>query len=445
VSLQGSDACAAESAETRDGLYFNAVGNNSWEVRQISETERQQFSGTLAATQPIQSFQQVSIESGDNAYKSSATTITMNLNSAPGWLDGFNFKLAAGAGACLRDSAGPGSVVFIGSGPGDAVAATTPVDLTNSGACGGSAGSRKTNAGHYVAMMRSNDSQSEMSAAINAGVKGFMKRYTWKSLEPVKGSYDFSEIASDLAFLAGQGMHLVVMIEDKTFVDERPTPDYLRDNTRRNMPGGWTAVRWNPYVVARMNALAAALGARFDSHPYFEGIAMQESAPGLNDATADATGYSPEAYRDSLINYLTSATRSLPKSRVFWFMNFLPGNQGYLADIASAVSNTGVVMGGPDVMPDNWPLQYHTYPLYREFAGKLPLFGQIEPICYAHEHSGNGYPTKYWTMTELFFYARNNLHTDYLFWVPLPKGKFYNSYDFNDALPVISRYADFSQ
>jgi hypothetical protein len=117
-----------------------------------------------------------------------------------------------------------------------------------------------------------------MSASIKGGVKGFMKRYTWQSLEPVKGAYDFSEIVSDLSYLAGQGMHLIVMIEDKTFVDERPTPAYLWADTKRNKPGGWTAVRWAPFVVSRMKALATALGNRFDSNPYFEGIATLASA-----------------------------------------------------------------------------------------------------------------------------------------------------------------------
>jgi hypothetical protein len=126
-------------------------------------------------------------------------------------------------------------------------------------------------------------------------------------------------------------------------------------------------------------------------------------------------------------------------------MNFMPRNQTYLADIASAVSETGVIMGGPDVMPDDWAPQQHTYPLYDQFAGKLPLFGQIEPVCYAHEHKGIGYPSKYWTMTELFLYARDNQNVDYMFWVRYPNKQFYNSYDFYDALPVIALYSDFNQ
>jgi hypothetical protein len=282
VSLHGLDACASVIALTGDGIYLNQVANNSWEVRQLSAASPQYFSGVLQATQAIQAFQQVSLESGDSAYKSTAKTVTIDLNSWPGGVDGFNFKLPAGAGACLRANADSGSAVYIGSGPADAIPVVAPVDLTNSGACktwnGNPTGSRKHNAGHYVALMRGNDSQSVMSASIKGGVKGFMKRYTWQSLEPVKGAYDFSEIVSDLSYLAGQGMHLIVMIEDKTFVDERPTPAYLWADTKRNKPGGWTAVRWAPFVVSRMKALATALGNRFDSNPYFEGIATLASA-----------------------------------------------------------------------------------------------------------------------------------------------------------------------
>ena len=204
-----------------------------------------------------------------------------------------------------------------------------------------------------------------------AGVVGFMKRYTWRELELSEGQYDFSEIASDLNFLSGQGMQLVVMIEDKTFVNEQPLPGYLANRTKPNNPGGITAIRWDPRIVTRLKALITALGNRFDSNPAFEGIATQETAPGFNSVTLDATSYTPEKYRDSLIDVLTHATKKMPQSRVFWFMNFLPRKQSYLADIASAVADTGVILGGPDVLPDDDALQRHTYPVYRQLSGHV--------------------------------------------------------------------------
>ncbi len=42
------------------------------------------------------------------------------------------------------------------------------------------------------------------------------------------------------------------------------------------------------------------------------------------------------------------------------------------------------------------------YPFYSQFYGKMPLFGQVESVCYSEPHMTSGYKTKYWTMQELF-------------------------------------------
>ena len=95
---------------------------------------------------------------------------------------------------------------------------------------------------------------------------------------------------------------------------------------------------------------------------------------------------------------LSAATVSLPTSRVFWYMNFLVGNQSYIGAIAAAVAPLGVVMGGPDDWPDNQSLETMAYPYYTQFAGKMPLFIQVEGINYAEPHMTSGYATKDWTM-----------------------------------------------
>ena len=124
---------------------------------------------------------------------------------------------------------------------------------------------RKYNPGHYVALLRSQDSHAYMAASLKPGVKGLMKRYSWKSLEPTPGDYNFSEIQSDLHWAAAYGVRLVVMIEDKTFVAERPRPAYLDSYTRRNRKGGYTLLRWNavrrrPHATLFTRARAASTG-----------------------------------------------------------------------------------------------------------------------------------------------------------------------------------------
>ena len=158
--------------------------------------------------------------------------------------------------------------------------------------CQPSAGeARQSHAGHYVAMGR-NYSASDIAGALAPGVAGAQVRYLWRELEPERGRYDFSRIRSDLAAVAAQGRQLVVFIEDKTFAEDIPLPSYLHAFALVNRAGGYTAARWQPQVVDRMNALTAALAAEFDAHANFEGIAFQESALSLNDDVLDQNGYS---------------------------------------------------------------------------------------------------------------------------------------------------------
>jgi hypothetical protein len=336
-----------------------------------------------------------------------------------------------------------------GSAP-DSTTGSTPDPTTDStpGSAPGLAttyGSRKFRPGHYTALLRSQDSHSVMADSMKSGVVGFMKRYSWRSLEPSLGSFDFSEIDADLAWAAAYGMKLVVMIEDKTFVRENPVPDYMEQYALRNRDGGFTIARWQPYVVERMNALTKALGSRFDSNRALEGLIItEETAPGLDDVVLDANGYTPEKYRDAYISMLNSAADSLPTSRIFWYMNFFPRNQAYIGAIANAVAPKGIVMGGPDVLPDDAALKNLTYPFYDQMFGKMPLFGQVEGQCYYARHANKGYSTKYWKPDELFQFAKNELHVNYMFWVRIPTPRFTDSYTWIDALPVIGYNSPFS-
>ncbi len=303
---------------------------------------------------------------------------------------------------------------------------------------------RKYRPGHYIAMNRYDDHPAIINA-VKPGVVGMQIRYTWASLEPSFNQYDFSNIRADLALLAAQGMQLVIFVEDKSFTAEIPTPPYLRNHTLANRHNGYTSMRWQPYVVTRLNLLLEALGKEFDDHPNVEGIALQESALSLDDAPLEANGYTPEKYRDALLSNLRAAARHFPSSQVFWYMNFLQGKQDYLRDIAFAVAPLGVAVGGPDVLPDDIYLQTHTYPMYEEFKGKMTLFNSMQYNSYNHRHKHSSYPTKYWTMAELFRFARDRLHVNYLFWNRKAWKDPEDSYSWQQALPVINSNPSFNR
>lgn len=296
--------------------------------------------------------------------------------------------------------------------------------------------------GHYIALGKS-DGRSAISEALQPGVMGVQIRYNWNELESAEGEYDFAAIRADLDAVSGLDGRLVVFVEDKTFDGDRPTPDYLADLTLPNQRKGYTAMRWDPRVIERFSALLVAIGQAFDCHPGFEGIAIQETALGLDYDLLERHGYTPPRYRDGLVTVLLAAAGSMPKSRVFWYMNFLPGGQKYLATVATAVAPAGVVLGGPDVLPDNPPLQKLVYPLFDRFHGELPLFSSIQHNSYAHRRADGRENPPYWTLEELFLFARDDLHVDYLFWNRKTWRKPGDSYDWTDALPVIRKHADF--
>jgi hypothetical protein len=246
---------------------------------------------------------------------------------------------------------------------------------------------RKFHTGHYVSLGKGY-ARNDFSGALVKGVSGVQIRYRWADLEPVEGRYSFSAIAADLEAARRAGVQLVVLLEDKSFKNERPTPSYLHGKyTLSNRAGGFTALRWDPYVNDRLMRLVASLGKQFDCHANFEGVAFQESSLSLDDDVLDAHGYTPGKYRDALITLLRSAARSLPRSRVFWYMNFLPQKQDYIGEIAEALIGTGVVMGGPDILPDNPALANRVYPYFDRFQGRLRLFNSMQHDSFRHRRS----------------------------------------------------------
>ena len=107
----------------------------------------------------------------------------------------------------------------------------------------------------------------------------------------------------------------------------------------------------------------------------------------------------------------------MPRSRVFWYMNFLPRRQDYLGEIAQALVGTGVVMGGPDVLPENPALARQGLSVLRKFRGppevvRLDAARQLP----APPQQCRSAISAYWSMEDMFLFARDRLHVDYLFW-----------------------------
>jgi hypothetical protein len=319
-----------------------------------------------------------------------------------------------------------------------------------------SAGSSASNAekkfhpGHYVCI-GPRTGLDEILDLDEPALQGAIKRYFWRDLEPERGAYDFSEIEADLQRFELLGKQLIVFIMDKSFSAKSALPSYLRGYETLAGTDDYSPIRWHPVMIERFTALGRAIGARFDALESFEGMAMQESCLTITEEGYGKFGYSPPKYADSLIDILRGWQAALPRSRVFWYANFFPGGNEYLHRIADALQGSGMVMGGPDILPYNPELAEASYPMYEEYRDRLPLFCSAQGDSYKHHKNDTRvgilepvHPEGYLSMEEIFLFARDSLHVRYLFWdyekEPTEPGQ--RTYD--DALAVMRKSPSFN-
>lgn len=323
--------------------------------------------------------------------------------------------------------------------------------------CSGNAGTANKNElkfhpGHYVAIgPGTTDELIQIRYLDDPAIKGVNKRYFWRTLEPQEGRYDFSSIEKDLDYLAAHDKQLIVFLMDMSYSEKSALPPYLSEYELHIDSGGFSPVRWHPVVIERFVALGKALGERFDSHPNFEGLAIQESALEITEAGYKQFGYTPEKYRDALITILTGLQDALTASHVFWYSNFLPGNDGYLRQVAEAVEDAGVFMGGPDILPYRRFLREVSYPMYAEYQDRLTLFCSAQGDSYKHhkndirvDEQEPVFEDGYVTMEEIFLFARDSLHVRYMFWDYEYESTEQGQRTYDDAMEVIRKYPTFN-
>jgi hypothetical protein len=440
----------ADRGPQQAALLITHIDSQQWQLRLVGGSNGDRFSGVVESNAPFLSVNGAAPHDSASAKLWTSTALGATLTPGSTGADRMSFTVASDAQLCLRDSGSSGVRMYLGDRLPGAVAVSAPLALSRADACGDAlaatplAGAKKYHPGHYIALLPGYDSQSVMATSIKPGVVGFMKRYEWPALEPTPYAYQLAEIQSDLAWCKAHGMQLIVMVADKSFNKQLPTPPDLDKYTAKNHGGGYTTLRWVTLIETRFQALLTTIGAKFDSTSSFEGIATQETAPGLYAPVLKANGYTPKAYLAYYMTLLPAVAKSMPTSRIFWFMNFFPEIQSNIGVIAKAVAPLGVLMGGPDVWPDNPKLESEAYPYYTQFEGKMPLFGQVEESNYSLPHLTSGYSTKYWTPQELFNFAVHNMHVNYMIWAHLPAPTVTGAYDWLNALPVIAANPSFN-
>ena len=250
------------------------------------------------------------------------------------------------------------------------------------------------------------------------GVEGAQLKYTWRELEPEKDHYDFSTIRSDLAFLTEHHKKLFIQLQDVSF-------DPKIVNAPREVSvqttSGWVAKRWDPAVRARFQKLLAALGKEFDGR--IEGINLPETAIDIDK------GFTPEEYREAIIDNMTALKRSFPHSVAMQYANFMPGewlpwdDKKLLLTVYQRGRELGVAMGGPDLLPHRKGQLNHSYKLMHEMA-------MTKGIAVQEGNYSEGSSVR-----ELYDFATQHLGVSYIFWFAE------EPYLSRDVLPMISAFA----
>ena len=309
--------------------------------------------------------------------------------------------------------------------------------------------SMKFNPGHYVAV-GPYFNLSEIKHLQEPSLRGINKRYFWRTLEANKDEYDFSLIQEDLDFCASEDKQFVLFLCDKSFWIKSALPEYMREYELNKEGQKFLPIRWYPDYVERFVALGKAIGEKFDSHPNFEGIAIQETALDITEENLQELNYSPDLYRDALIAILKGLKNAMPNSKVFWYQNGMHDNSGHLRQIADTFTGSNVVMGGPDILPYRRWLR-HTYKIYPEYKDKLTLFCSAQDDSFKHHKNDIRYSDKrpvheegYLSMDDIFLYARDQMHVKYLFWNYYYEGEENGERSFDDAIKTIRKYPTFN-
>ena len=312
---------------------------------------------------------------------------------------------------------------------------------------------KKHNPGHYVAVTPDIEI-ADIKYLNEPGLRGVQKRYHWKVLEPEKGKYDFSMIKKDLDELAMEDKQLIVFIIDVSFWKRSALPDYLAMYDSYSEGEGFCPIRWHPTVVKSFIELGEALGAEFDKHPNFEGIATQETSMGISKVGIEKFGYTHEKYANSLIERLIGLSKGIPNSNVFWYQNFLgdfDDSSMYLRQIADSITDHGIYMGGPDILPYRKGIKTVSYPMYADYKDTFTLFCSMQDCSYKHHKIDTVlslieplHEEGYLSMEELFKYGRDSLHLTYILWKYYYDGIEEGHHSFDDAIDVIRKYPTFN-
>lgn len=288
---------------------------------------------------------------------------------------------------------------------------------------------------NFIFFGRERQRISETAFLENTHIAGAQLKYTWRELEPERDRYELRPLLDDLAFLDKHGKRLFVQVQDVSFSEEIPVPDYLRrdpafgggvarkyeyegDDESKAHFDGWVARRWDPAVRARFIRLLEVLGKEVDGR--IEGLNLPETSVGFGESgKLHPAGFTYESYVEGTKAIMTGARKAFPRSCVIQYANFMPGewlpwtDHGFLRAVYTWADSVGVGVGGPDLLPHRKGQLNHSYPLITARGRNTPAGVAVQDGNLDEINPTTG---KRVTVPELYRFAEEPLRLDYIFW-----------------------------
>jgi hypothetical protein len=298
------------------------------------------------------------------------------------------------------------------------------------------AGDVKWHPGHYYLVTYGKENPSFMKkiyteVAQTPALRGLVIRYDWAELESAEGVYNFSAIDARLAELAAQKKRLIILLRIReSDPDAVLVPNYLKDSkyeggvfafgkSGSTTIKGYNVKLWNDLVHDRLTTLIRALGKRYNSHAYFEGIGLTESAMGQPLEPVSSTEI--ERHYFNLLSINNKLRSNFPNTMTFQYLNY---PRWILESFTNKFKETGTALGCPDIFIEEPGLWYPKKPkglynYYPELSGVIPLTVQVEDQNFENTRfDGTGYQP---TVSELLKFGRDTLKVNYIFWKRVPE------------------------
>lgn len=211
--------------------------------------------------------------------------------------------------------------------------------------------------------------------------EGIVATYTWKTIAPAQGVYDFTNPVNTLNYAQSYGKSVIIRFFYKNYagVPELRVPDYITSDhityggsvghggLRQNNIGGYTPRFDNPQLMGHFKDMVTALAAEIADHPALQGVGFDESAwsfgdtwgPEITDILTPADIKS--AHREMALHLQSS----FPGKEIYPFYNYCDGSpddevleelnwswtQGMLASITDTHRYTDMSHAFQPVMP----------------------------------------------------------------------------------------------